>query len=349
MAKIKQVLMENQLLQENINSLKNDIFFLRNRYNPKPIETSYKQHYNQMLTTRDRLLCANRYRWTLPFNITSQQLETYYYNQGNLVYFVKDGKLNIGYYTETGTLNKWGMLNEVTPIGFDGKSYDFKVNVFNYDGKEKNTVGIISHDYTAINYCIPRAILNKEIINDQTEVYAQIKTNIQTSVHKAIGLCNNAEQADFVREQVKDILSTNNPFPVFAGNKKDLSDLLEIININTEFDPTTYTNLLDYYDKTRRAYNGVPTPDTFEKRERLITNEVEDTSAHVELILLDGYLNRKNTVELIKKYLDFEGIEELNVEINSAIYNIESKDIDENIIEEETNETINENEVKENE
>lgn len=332
MGKYKQVLMENQLLQANIESLRSDLYHIRNRFNPNELPAKYKENYKTMLIQRDKVLCCNRYKWNIPFfNISSQQLETYYYNYGSLCYFVRNGKLQIARFSEGGDLNEWGLLDKIEPIGFDGNSYGFKINVFNYDKTDKNKVAIISHDYTALNMCLPRSQINATTtINDQTEVYAQIISNVKTSIHKAIALCPNAEQADYVREQVKDILSTSNPIPTFAGSKKDIENLVEMFNLNTDYDPTTFTYLLEYYDKVRRAFNGIPSPDSFEKNERLITSEVQNTNAHVTLTLLDGYFNRKATVEKVKQYLDFEGVEEFDVEINTGIFKEEPAAIDNN-------------------
>lgn len=335
---IKQVLMQAQM---QIDELRSRVNFLDNKYNPKAIETKYKTSYRNMIQGKDRILCSNRYIWkNLPYNIPSNLLENFFYEYGSLVFFVDGGELKIAHYANSGKLNQFGQLDEVIPIGFNGESYGRKVNIFNYKGAEKNTVGVTCNDYTSgTNYCIPRCVINKDTtINDETEVYAQIITNVKTAIHKAIALCDNAEQANYMREQVKDILSTNNPIPVFAGSKDELNNLINILNLNTEYDPQPFCQLIDYYNKTRRAYNGVPTPDTFEKRERLISAEVEDTSAHVELVLLDGYYNRKNAIENIKKYLQFDGVENIDVEINQMIYDVSTDNIDKNEREEKIDE-----------
>lgn len=317
---LKTVVMQYQL---QVEELKRKLENIVPEYNPKKITSKYKQDYSNMLQIKDEILATNRYIWkNLPYNITSQQMESFLYNYGNILFFVKDNKLKIAQYSAKGTLNEFGILTEVQPIGFDGKSYDYKINVQNYNEKEKNKVGVICNDYTTIgNFCIPRRDINKNTtIKDETEVYAQIITNVKVSVHKAIALCDNQNQADFVRKQVSDILSTDMPIATFAGDKDDLGKLVNLFNINTTYDPQPFTNLIDYYNRVRRRNMGVPSPDTFEKKERLLSQETEMTHADNEILLLDGYYNRLKCVENMKKYLDFDGLNDIEVEINPNIY-----------------------------
>lgn len=316
---IKTLILKYQVEMEN---MKNKLDYFNEIYNPKIKESPYTRNYTDMLITRDRILATNRYIWKLPYNITSQKLETFLYHFGNIVFFVKDGKLKIAQYAQKGELNMFGELDEITPIGFNGKSYPYKLNVQNYDENEKNKCAVICCDYTSFgNFCKSRYSINKETtVRDEVETYKQILCNVKNSIHKAIALCDDESQADFVRKEVAEILSSDSPIAAFAGSKDDLGKLVNLFNINNVYNPQDYTQLIDFYNKIRRRNMGVPSPDVFEKKERMVAGEIENIHADNEIILLDGYYNRKKCVENIKKYLDFDGIDEIDVEINPNIY-----------------------------
>lgn len=324
-SKIKTVLAQHQLM---IEGLLEENKRLKAFYNPKNIPDKYTLDYGNMLVTKDRLLCANRYKWeNLPRNITSQQLETLFYTYGSLVFFKHNGQLLIAKYAKGGKLNSLGQLDKIIPIDFAGRSYNKVSTIYDMTTDKTENVGIIINDYTSIvsvDGIIPRADINfKTTIHDEVETYKQLLVNLKSSIHKAIAICENPDSADIVRQEVEEILSSDTPIGVLTGNKNSIDNVINMFNTNAEFKSQEYCNLIDYYNKIRRSFNGVPTPDTFEKAERLITSETQNASAHTNIVLYDGLINREIGLKYIKKYFsDIEGIDNITVAINEEVENI---------------------------
>lgn len=285
-------------------------------FNPN-IKLSFdRQAYTNMLTAKDLVLCANRFVWKgLPINLTSQQLEAMLYQWGTLCMFENDnGELVFARYTAIGDLNPYGLLDKVQPIDMAGNAYGVARAVIHSASqgeiKPDDKVCIIINDYTTFtqftNEMSRYAINTATTIKDQVTVHSQLMTNIFVSVKKALALCETEEQKNVVTQQVNAMLDPSKiivPISATRGkNGKGLEMPIELFNFNNTFDTQNYCQTIDYYDKLRRSFNGIPSPDTFEKKERKITAEAEDTSVHTNLVLLDGLLQRQNAIRLFTKY-----------------------------------------------
>lgn len=286
--------------------------------------------YNLMLKAKDRAQCSNRYVWeNLPINLTSQQLETFFYNFGSLCFFITHGgrgNLVISKYATQGKLNAMGRLNKIKPIDFSGKSYDIELNVLQPDGniEQGNNVAVVIDDYTASYQNvdeISRAWLNGEsTIKDQTTVYQQLINNVIVSGKKAIALAPNEETAEAVRLQANQLLTSARPVEVLAG-KDSVKDLpVQMFNFANNFDCGNYCMQLDYYDKVRANFNGIATPPTAEKREHLVNAEIDNANTVSDIMLYDGLKTRQDGLELLKKYYPYrEDIQAITVRINDYI------------------------------
>lgn len=283
--------------------------------------------YGSLLIAKDRAQCANRYTWkNLPINLTSQELETLFYQNGSLCFFIdRNGILNITKYAAGGTLNRFGMLSRIQPIDFAGKSYGAELNVLqpNGDVSQGNDVAVIINDYTG-SYVVKdvynsRFTLNsKSTIADQTTVYQQLINNVIVSGKKALVQCENEEQAEAVRLQALQMLTSARP--VEAVFNKDKGAPLEMFNFANNFDCQNYCSQLDYYDKVRANFNGIATPPTAEKREHLINAEVDNASNVSDIMLYDGLKCRQDGLELLKKYYPYRAdIRAIEVEISECL------------------------------
>lgn len=288
-----------------------------------------RRAYTNMLVNKDRILCANRYVWkNLPINLTSQQLESMFYEFGSLCFFVQGDKLIISRYALEGDLNPYGKLTKIRPIDLKGKSYGPVLNVVTRDGanlKEGEPSAVIINDYTFTYMQEPesRAQINlQSTIMDQVDTYQQLKTNITLSVKKALALCENEDQKRVVLQQAEALINPDTPVVPIAtskGNNKSTYLPVEMFNFNNNFETQNYCQQIDYYDKVRRSFNGIPSPDTFEKKERKVVGETEDTTTHTNLVLMDGLNNRLYGLELMKKYLKLDSIKSVTVDLNDEL------------------------------
>lgn len=283
--------------------------------------------YGQMLAAKDRAQCSNRYVWrNLPINLTSQELESFFYNYGSLCFFLKDDRLVIAKYATGGTLNAMGMLSKIKPIDFAGRSYGFELNVLqpNGDASQGNNVAVIINDYTGsyqIKDEVSRAIINGEsTIKDQCTVYQQLINNIIVSGKKAIALAENEEQAAAIRLQANQMLMSGRPVEVIAGRDSVKDAPIEMFNFANNFDCGNYQSQLDYYDKVRANFNGIPTTPTAEKREHLINAEVENANSISDIMLYDGLRCRQDGLEMLKKYYPYnQEIQAIQVELADCL------------------------------
>lgn len=311
-----------------------------NNFNPVHTVDFNKKAYATMLQTKDRILCANRIKWNLPdyMTLTSLQLESLFYDNYALIMFEnkeKDNELVFARFSEIGKLSEYGILEDVIPIDFAGKTYPKMQGVL--VGTDLSKIdptkpwGVVIFDYTNVTQlqdAMPRGAINLETtINSQVEVYTQMHNNIVLSIKKAIAICDNEDQKSVMTEQLNNLLATDSPINAVCKQKgtkgKALNDLpVEMFNFDNNFDTQNYTQTIDFYDKVRRSFNGIPAPDTFEKKERKITAESENVVVHTNMVLYDAYMNRKYSVELFKKLAQKPENKNITVEYGDILQEI---------------------------
>lgn len=272
--------------------------------------------YTNMLIAKDRVQCANRLVWDkLEMNLTSQELETMFYDFGSLILFENArGEAQFSRFTKIGELNPYGKLSKIQPIDFAGKAYDVVRSVISPNDTRPLQAGepfaVVINDYTTYSFLeneLCRAVLNATTtIKDQVAVLSQLHNNVILSIKKAIALCDNEDQRNVVLKHVADMLDPSCPITVLVANDKNKGKAMEgevqFANFNNTFDTQNYCQTIDYYDKIRRGFNGIPSPDTFEKKERKITAESENSMAHIKLVLFDALKQRQNALDLFNKY-----------------------------------------------
>ncbi len=299
------VLLNNNLISE-LESLKTTNAIL--------LESKTNSDYRMFLHAEDCIQCSNRYEWKgLPINLTSQQLEALLYQHGSLCMFENErGELIFSLYSTTGRLNEYGILDEITPISLDGKTHHKKRSVILYSNAKPNNNGdyaVILNDYTDLTPVTPiksRMAINRcATIEAETKAHLQLMCNLDVSIKKALALCETEEQKRIVEKQLQHFLDPSQPIIAVSSkrnNKGQLELPIELHNIDSSIDISQYTNAIDYYSRTRRHFNGVPAPDTYAKKERLVTSETEDTNVHTNIMLLDGLIQRRNAIKLFTEY-----------------------------------------------
>ena len=309
-----------------INQIKNEI-------NPIFSPNFNRAGYEKMLIAKDRILCANRYTWNIPnSNLTSQQVEGMFYDYGALCLFEYEGIPRFTKFVLTGDLNEIGQLCEITPIDFSGKMYPkMKAVIAGRDLPPVaigENVAVIIYDYTTLTQA-PDEMCRREVnrlstIRSQVDVYAQLHNNIKLSTKKALAIVDTEEQAKVVKKQIEGMFDSSTAVDVVARQKgkggKVVNDLpLEMFNFDNNFDTQNYCQTIDFYDKQRRSFNGIPAPDTFEKKERKITAESENTNVHTNIVLYDGLQQRKLGVELFKKFCKVVSNKAISVEYGDIL------------------------------
>lgn len=323
MNKYKQLFLGSQL---RLNNLIDDIN--SGKFNPMSVN---KRDYEEYLDNQDRLIACNRYIWDFGglLNLTTQELESIMYTKGSLLIVAHDGRLEFTDYAENGKLQIYGKLAKVTPITLSGVSYSETKSVIMPNGENATDAGaIIMNDFTPYFTGRPqsRQQLNRLLQSDEATVYRQLLNNIMLSIKKAIASCDNLDQANTIMSQAKSILDIDSPIIAVAkkkGSNKVIDDIpLDMFNFSNNFETQNYCQQIEFYSKKRRQDMGVVTPDTFEKKERKITSETQGSNTYAELMLMDGYFNRLEKLNLAKKYFRAKvpNIDAVTVSINPILY-----------------------------
>lgn len=330
MNKYKELYLKSQL---ELNGLIDKVNY--NYFNPQKRESERVKMYKTQLLARDSIICANRYKWTLPINLTSLQLELMFYNFGSLCFFVDKGTLKISRFAKVGALNSYGIMDKVQPIDLAGKAYGVEKTVIKEDGKNallNDNICVIISDYSGDfteNGVIPRKSINYETtIKDEANAYEFMYNDLRMSIKKLVGFCDNENQSEAIRYQLNELLNPTSPVSVASVDKNSYNNSLQLQSMANNYNAQNYTQIISFYDKTRLNFDGIETGDLSEKKERKITGEVESANEHTSYVYNDGLFNRINGVNLIKKYLKFDGVETLSVEKSDIEINKETEKIE---------------------
>lgn len=277
------------------------------QFNPKESVNFSEEMYKIMLSVSDRIQCCNRYVWEgLPGGFTSQDIETMLYSWGSICCFIENDSLIFSPYSLVGDLDKKGQLEKIQPITLDGKAHSARKRCYN-----KNTdfeflpeCAILINDYTGAiqkNKIVSRETLNRTTtINDEVKAYKILLYNIMLSIKKMVITCESEEQCKIMLKQASLLLDPTQP--ILALTKGiSLSDKVDITQFVDKVEVDDLTHAIDFYNKIRRLNNGIPAPDTFEKKERLISDELKNASIFSNFIMSDGLMNRKIAVDNINK------------------------------------------------
>lgn len=324
----KKLYQKSQLV---INGLIDKVDDLEYRLNNPIIATTQTEcEYRTFLKTDNIIQCVNRFIWDgLPINLTSQQIEALLYQFGSLCMFEDErGYLCFAPYATTGRLNEYGLLDEITPITLDGRTHDTKRSVI-FRGQPKPSIdepiAVILNDYTSLTMIEPikaRGVINEATINPQVEAHIQLMCSISVSAKKALALCETEEQKKIITKQLKALLDPTQPIVAVSSqrNSKGGLDLpVEMFALGVNLAIQEYTNAIDYYDRTRRHFDGIPAPDTYAKKERLITSEAEDANTATNLSLDDGLRQRQQAIKLFTEYCKNPNNKNITCNINPIL------------------------------
>lgn len=307
MGKNKQLYEASQVMQARMKQLENEIYNIRNAdianknsINPIIVNSA---GYNIALRTADKIQAVGRYNTNIPeLHLPTNRLEELFYEFGSLCFFRNNGKVLVATYAKTGELNGLGDLTEIQPIDFAGRTYDLKRTVV-YTNDLVTNPCVIINDYTGCwteSQIIPRRAVNACSINDQAEVYRQMKNSVKLTAKKAIALIDDEAQREVAEQKLNDILNNDNPVVSLIG--KSLNDVMKLHNLDTKLDIEGYLRAIESYERLRANFNGIKTRSSLDKKERLITSEAENDNVITDIYLYDGLLNRQIGIELMKKH-----------------------------------------------
>lgn len=296
--------------------------------NPKKLVNFCEAAYSNLLKSQDMIQCSNRYEWEnllLYTAFSSQQLECMLYQYGSICCFLEHETLVFSSFAQEGGLQVYGDLESIQPITLDGRTRGKRKRVMNRLGDYtlSDDVAIIIQDYTGSvqkGDIIPRMTHNTlTTIADQVKTYKLLLYNIILSVKKLIAKCENEEQVKTVMKQAELLLDPTHPI-VGITTGKDIAQQFELMNYVEKVNIDEFIAIIDFYYKIRRGFNGVPSPDVFEKKERLISSETESAQVHVNITLLDGLKQREYACDMINEFFGTRLSVRLSDALEGGIY-----------------------------
>lgn len=301
--------------------LEDQVKYYMNQFNPTQSVNFSEAMYRVMLQNSDRIQACNRYTWfNLPNGFDGLDIETMLYSYGSICCYSDNGNIIFAPFSMSGKLNKKGELNRIQPITLDGNTQGTKKRVYNKNmGFEfDDDCSIIIKDYTGAiqnNKIVSRETINlSTTINDEVKTYKILLYNIIFSIKKMIVQCDSEDQVKTLQKQASLLLDPTQPILALTGGK-DALDKFDITQFVDKVEVDDLTRAIDFYNKVRRLNNGVPAPDTFEKKERMITDEVENAGLFSNLILQDGFKNRARAASYINECYGLD----IAVEISSEL------------------------------
>lgn len=291
--------------------------------NPLLVASFSENCYFDLLLSTDRIENVNKFKISnLPNAWTSLDIENLLYTKGSICCYADENGLPVfAPFTLSGSLDIKGNLYNITPILLNGEKSSEKKRAYTrfceFDFDE--TCCVIIKDYTGCiqaDKIISRMMLNATTtISDEVKSYKILLYNIIFSIKKMIASCDNEEQVKTILKQAELLLDPTQPILAFTKGAKNVTDDIDITQFVDKVEVDNLTRAIDFYNRVRRLNSGIPSPDTFEKKERMITSEVENVNTMTNLILYDGLENRKIAFDLINKCFGLD----IQVEINSLL------------------------------
>lgn len=284
----------------------------------------------------------SRYKWEgLPDYIPQNLIETMLYMRGSLCGFFKNGTLYFLPYANTGNLNVYGYPTSVQPVPFNGKAQFKKMLLNTYpNGEEnKNAQCVLLFDKAprlATTFCVPRVVLNREIIELLDETLNKSAINQTNSLKKGIVSVNSEAQAKQTKKDITYQAQSDDPYIVVNRGEMDYGDN-NVFNSGIENETPLYMQYLSALNNLRCYASGIKNHGLFEKMERQIVGELSGNEYQTNLILESGLTQRTEFLDRLKEiypeYSDVLG--KIKVSINVSPYEDKAPHND---IEESTNE-----------
>lgn len=273
--------------------------------------------YNTVLRVADKIQCVSRYEFEIPeLNLPSNKLEALFYDYGALAFLQYEGKPIVTTFAKTGELNGLGDLKEIQPIDLAGHSYSIHYNVV-YTKDVTESPCVIIQDYTGSykeDGIYPRAMVNSVSINDQAEIYRQLKNAIKLTAKKAVALIESEGARTAAERNLSNLIENDSPIISIIGD--GVYEQMKLHNLDTKLDLEGYIRAIEAYERMRSNGNGILTRSPIDKKERQITSEVANDNVLTDIMLYDGLINREIGCQLM---LSHKIVSKANVRINPIL------------------------------
>lgn len=286
-----------------------------------------------------------RYKWTgLPNNMPSWLIEHMLYMRGSLVGYFAGGVLYILPYAQTGGINTYGIPNAVRSIAYNGVSesagtsdYEMELNV-TFDGRPNaDAQGVILYDRVPTFWQggspIPRFVTTDTLLKQMADIIARIKINLVNSTAKHVVYVKNEKQKDAMTQAVNEAFMGASPFIIMVKGDNDYTDSQEF-SAKSDLETQSLFEAWESLNSIRCMTMGLNTQGAFEKKERIVTGELNGAIEQSDLVFDAGLTMRKLWLEQMRavypEYADI--LNKIKVEANETVTEIQANntEVDDN-------------------
>lgn len=269
-------------------------------FNEKMVNNN-EQFYKNRLYNKYKLLALNIFKWSnLPNGLKSSYIEQGLYEYGQVVFLMEKGKLICVPCSDCSDLNVYGESESVLTNG-----YNFVKRVYLIESEDDININL-----KGVRKGI--RIKNNDLALPCSDIIWQYVNKIY-EVEKAINL--NVKQQKYpylVYTDSKNELTMKNLFKkiekgdeiAIYGSKSINLDNINILNLNT---PYVVDKLNQYkYELERELLTELGLNNTIEKKERLLTDEINSNNDYIYRNVSMRYKERTEKLDLINKYFGSE-------------------------------------------
>lgn len=340
MGKTKQLLCNMQAQLEHLGIRLETISRLS--FNNTQVDTIGTE-YDNVLSDLDAQQNCNKYVWKgLPEYLPAWLIEYMLYIRGSLCGFISGGVLYILPYAQNKGINIYGMPNAVQPITFNGamaggtpdKNFGKELLVNNFGDINDKAKACILYDripFSTNSSPIGRWLLNKNLVDFQSNILGRIKNNLKNVDKKAVFWVDSEAQKNQVEKDLDEAYGTDKPYIVAVKGSnladRDLSNTLQGDMAN---ETQSLFEAWQSVNSIRCMCSGIANGGAFEKKERKITGELQGDETQTEIVIDAGLKMRRLFLEQMKTiYPEYaEMLGKITVEVNERTIEYEEEDTD---------------------
>lgn len=297
-----------------------------------PNEFSYeKLDYQNLVFNMDFEQATGRYVWeNLPEGIESHLIETMLYFRGSIAGVFDSGKLIVLPYSNQGSINRYGLPENVKLLTFNGSTANedkpFNKEIYKVSSNVKiNQKGaVLLYDRAPVSrsgLVAPRFIINSAIINLEAEIVSRIKSNIKNSDKKVVFYADDDNQKTAFEQAIKEAYNADSPFIVVVkGSNRWGTDKTDYMHGEVGLKAQELFEAWQSINNIRVMSEGILNGGAFEKKERVVSDEVLDETMQTTLILESGLALRKLWLEEMKlTYPDYKDkLDKIKVSVRTS-------------------------------
>ena len=286
---------------------------------------------NLFLDMDSQQFCS-RFKWKgVPDYLYFWRVEQMLYNRGSVAIFKLANRFYILPYAMSKELNPYGLPTGITPTTYNGSilnqgekekeflTYELPVS---FDGAyNPEAKAVILYDringFVNAGGLLSRFALIHEIIDELADRFKYLKINLRNSQGKLLILVRDSKQAEAVREAITSMYENTDNFEIVKSMYET-----QVINNDVKFMGQEIWEDIASFNALRLESLGYSNTGLFNKKERTIEKEIQNTGSSAEALLQSALDSRKLFVEQCKALFgsdpdfqrDFAGFDvELNI------------------------------------